>query len=64
MNVYISISVIGSKIYIQLHTYTCSTWYVFTGMYAKYVYCSIFGPYAVIYDIQFHIRAYTDMQVH
>ncbi len=38
--------------------------YVYTCIYAKYVYCSIFGLYTFIYDIQFHIRAYTDMQVH
>jgi hypothetical protein len=65
MYVYVSISVIGFKIYIHIHTYTYSMWiYVYTGIFAKHVYCSIFGPYTVIYDIQFHIRAYTDMQVH
>jgi hypothetical protein len=65
MYVYVSISVIGFKIYIHIHTYTNSTCiYIYTGIYAKYVYCSIFGPYTVIYDIQIHIRAYTDMKVH
>ncbi len=54
--------------YRTVYAYTYSTWiYVCTCIYAKYVYCSIFGPYTFIYDIQFHIRAYTDisdMQVH
>jgi hypothetical protein len=65
MYVYVSISVIGFKIYIHIHLYTYSTCiYVCTGIYAKYVYCSVFGPCTVIYDIQIHIRAYTAMQVH
>ncbi len=65
MHVYVSISVIGFKKYIHIHTYTYSTCiYVYTGIYAKDVYCSIFEPYTVIYDIQIHIRAYTAMQVH
>ena len=59
MHVYVSISDTGFEIYIHIHTicaYTC----IHT-IYILYVYCSIFGPYTYIYDIQFHILTYTDM---